>query len=319
LPPARLKQARTEVACQAELGAATAAVPRLLLAAHAGGGGGRGGALLLISDAAAGGDLRAALAVSGALPEAAARTLAVSLCGALVAAHAAGVTHRDVKPENILLPAPGDFQDALLGDWGLAWRGGEEAAAVAGTVAYLPPEAVAPLLRGRAAEAAAAAAAPPADVFALGLVIAEALCGAHPVVGDASRPDALLAAGWAVRDAAARAAAALPAGASAACRDFLARALCAEPGGRATAAQLAAHPWLAATAPPALAVDVIPVAAGGAGGGWRGCLGGCFGSGGEAATSAAPAATARSASGGGEAWRVQSEGAPPLAFSTFED
>jgi hypothetical protein len=121
-------------------------------------------------------------------------------------------------------------------------------------------------------------------------------------VGDASRPDALLVAGWAVRDAAARADAALP-GASAACREFLARALCAEPGGRATAAQLAAHPWLAAKPPPALAVDVRAVDSacsgfcGGGGGGGGSCFCGCFGGDGEA-TAAAPAATARSITGG---------------------
>jgi hypothetical protein len=98
---------------------------------------------------------------------------------ALGQAHAAGVIHRDVKPENVLF----DAQDRpLLADLGLAkhWRrdgpGGEHSLSltgtdeVAGTWAYLPPEAVQGTKH----------VGPAADVFALGVVLYECLAGAPP-------------------------------------------------------------------------------------------------------------------------------------------
>jgi hypothetical protein len=116
----------------------------------------------------------------------AARTLAdeelleigLALSGALAHAHARGVFHRDVKPQNVLVPhspaEPGGA--AKLTDFGGARLAGEEALTrtgdVLGTFAYMAPE------QSEGREAAA-----PADLYALALVLYEALSGANPVRG----------------------------------------------------------------------------------------------------------------------------------------
>ena len=88
-----------------------------------------------------GGDLKRRLAAEGPLPPAEAVELLGQIAGALDAAHAAGIVHRDVKPHNILLDGAGR---AFLTDFGLAKAldesGALSGASIAGTVEYMSPE-----------------------------------------------------------------------------------------------------------------------------------------------------------------------------------
>jgi serine/threonine protein kinase len=106
----------------------------------------------------------------GPLPPGDAIRLASHLCAALEHAHRAGLVHRDVKPQNVLLRADGT---AKLADFGIARAAGEtrltQAGALLGTAAYLAPEQV-----------AGADATPASDLYSLGVVLYESLTGRMP-------------------------------------------------------------------------------------------------------------------------------------------
>jgi serine/threonine protein kinase len=90
----------------------------------------------------------------------------------LLALHATGKVHRDVKPSNVLVDSGGRV---VLLDFGLAAdfaRGARNGGAMVGTPAYMAPE-----------QAAMRDAGPAADFYALGVILYEALAGQLPVTG----------------------------------------------------------------------------------------------------------------------------------------
>ncbi|WP_235014828.1 serine/threonine-protein kinase [Microbacterium sp. SLBN-154] len=110
---------------------------------------------------------------AGPLPPTEVAALAAELAEALHVVHGGGVVHRDLKPANILVtpsPLPHRRFRAKLADFGIAYLLDSARittpGTVIGTASYLAPEQV----RG-------AAPAPPADIYALGLVLLEALTG----------------------------------------------------------------------------------------------------------------------------------------------
>jgi DNA-binding beta-propeller fold protein YncE len=128
-----------------------------------------------------GGDLKQRIGSDGRLPPEQAVALLGQIAGALDAAHAAGIVHRDVKPHNILL----EGERAYLTDFGLAKALGDSGvlsgASVVGTVEYMSPE----QWRGERV-------GPPADVYALGCVLYESLTGVAPYSrreGEAAGPE----------------------------------------------------------------------------------------------------------------------------------
>jgi hypothetical protein len=129
------------------------------------------------------GETLATLIAEDALADEELLEVGVALCDALAHAHARGVIHRDVKPQNVLLPdRPEEPAGALrpviakLTDFGGAQLAGEAALTrtgdVLGTLAYMAPE-----------QSEGYEAGPAADLYALALVIYEGLSGVNPVRG----------------------------------------------------------------------------------------------------------------------------------------
>ena len=113
--------------------------------------------------------------LGGPLPWERLQRLATQICDGLAAAHSAGVIHRDLKPDNILIERTTDR--AVITDFGIA-RSGDEAAvtqvgAVIGTPRYMSPE----QLAGSEVDARA-------DLFSLGVILFELATGTRPWSGD---------------------------------------------------------------------------------------------------------------------------------------
>jgi serine/threonine-protein kinase len=134
-----------------------------------------GGKVFLVMELVTGRTLRDLLDERGHLSPAEAVSIMEPVLAALAAAHRAGLVHRDVKPENILLADDGLVKVA---DFGLASAAAGELSAaptglMMGTVAYSSPE------RFRGADTG-----PRADVYSAGIVLFELLVGRPPYQGD---------------------------------------------------------------------------------------------------------------------------------------
>jgi len=123
--------------------------------------------------------LKELVASKGALPTGVGLRIAKQVCQGLEAAHAQGVVHRDIKPQNtLILPESGELK---LMDFGIARvsevkgeQGGlTSAGTVLGTPDYMAPEQA----QGRPADFRS-------DIYSLGVVFFEIFCGRLPFAGD---------------------------------------------------------------------------------------------------------------------------------------
>ncbi|MEY9849825.1 serine/threonine protein kinase [Streptacidiphilus sp. BW17] len=137
--------------------------------------------LALVMELVHGSDLRSRLEREGPFTPQAAVSVAADVAEGLAAAHAAGIIHRDVKPENILLdqassPGPGGVPRAKLSDFGIARLVDAPRRTrntrIIGTPDYLAPE----IIEGLEPRAAV-------DIYALATVLYELLAGFTPFGG----------------------------------------------------------------------------------------------------------------------------------------
>jgi serine/threonine protein kinase len=126
-------------------------------------------------------DLSSALEERKFGPEEAVKILR-QICAALEAAHAEGVVHRDLKPQNVMLEASGRV---VVMDFGLARSmeatGLTQAGAIMGTPAYMSPE-----------QAKGLPADERSDIFSLGIIFYQMLTGVVPFQADTTLASMLL-------------------------------------------------------------------------------------------------------------------------------
>ena len=135
--------------------------------------------LWLATEYISGPTLREAVAVQGPLTESSVLALAAGLAEALDAIHAAGLVHRDLKPDNVLLA----YDGPRVIDFGIARVAGASTltgtGVLMGTLAYMSPE-----------QAIGQAVGPPSDVFSLASVLVFAATGRGPY-GDGTQAELL--------------------------------------------------------------------------------------------------------------------------------
>ena len=129
----------------------------------------------LVMERVRGRTLRRLLVELGTVPEALVREIGRQAAAGLASLHEAGIVHRDVKPDNLLLA---DDRRVRLADLGIAKVGGVDVTLTLegqflGSLQYAAPE-----------QAAGADVGPPADLYALGVVLHELATGRPPFAGD---------------------------------------------------------------------------------------------------------------------------------------
>lgn len=134
------------------------------------------GTVFLAMELVPGHTLRDTIGKEAPMPPARALAVLDPVVSALAAAHRAGIVHRDVKPENVLI---GDDGSTKVADFGLAKAVGTDTQHTAtggvliGTVSYLAPE----LVADGTSDARA-------DVYAVGVLLYELLTGRKPHQGE---------------------------------------------------------------------------------------------------------------------------------------
>src|SRR5262245_43375676 len=162
--PERADRFRREIAVLAKM--EHPAIPRI----H-----GWGSELYFVSDLVQGVDLKLEIQRRGTLPVPEACAVVATVADALASAHARGIVHRDVKPNNIMIASDGSVR---LLDFGLARGMGIDMAVltrtgtIIGTPGYMSPE----QFEGQDIDERT-------DIYSLGVVLFEVLTGRLPFVG----------------------------------------------------------------------------------------------------------------------------------------
>ncbi|MFN8034733.1 MAG: Stk1 family PASTA domain-containing Ser/Thr kinase [Acidimicrobiia bacterium] len=132
------------------------------------------GTYFIVMEYVEGRSLRDVLRSEGLLPARQAAEIGAEIAAALAFAHHAGVVHRDVKPGNVLITPTGEVK---VTDFGIARAGTSESltqtGAVMGTATYFSPEQA----QGLAVDGRS-------DVYSLGVVLYEMVCGVPPFTGE---------------------------------------------------------------------------------------------------------------------------------------
>jgi len=136
---------------------------------------GREGETLYITmEYVAGEDLKSLIKKEGKIPEEKVLSVAKQICEGLAEAHALGVTHRDLKPQNIMIDRRGR---ATIMDFGIALSkeapGVTTTGMIIGTPDYISPE-----------QAEGAEADKRSDIYSLGVVLYEMVTGRVPFKGE---------------------------------------------------------------------------------------------------------------------------------------
>jgi len=139
----------------------------------------------LVAERLEGGTLRDRLMPGEPLAADQAVLITRQMLAGLGACHAAGIIHRDVKPENVLFDAGGTLKLVDLGIARHYEQGGDrltQAGAVMGTPRYMPPE-----------QFTGEPPSPATDLYAVGLILYEMLYGDVPLMGKGTLPEIFVA------------------------------------------------------------------------------------------------------------------------------
>ena len=150
-----------------------------LVAVHDAGYDAARGVYFLVMDYVKGDTLRSTIAFGGVQSEKEAVRIILQIADVLAAAQRFGMVHRDLKPENIMLTPEGNVK---LLDLGIAKIAGgidslkTTAKTIFGTPAYISPE--------QAVDSSSVDTR--ADIYSLGVILFELLCGRRPYMGDSA-------------------------------------------------------------------------------------------------------------------------------------
>jgi len=130
----------------------------------------------IVMDYMARGSVADHVAVHGPVPWPEAVDMTVKLCGAVASAHAVGILHRDIKPQNVLISAYGEPK---LGDFGISSIGGEQtnSGSITASLEHAAPE----LLDATTATAGT-------DVYALASTLFTMVAGESPFPRGSDEP-----------------------------------------------------------------------------------------------------------------------------------